>query len=413
MRRNMTSEAKYIKEIEATLTKEFEQVEEIAQYNQEKVLEAFKKNRISLNHFYGSTGYGYGDLSRDTLYKLFADIVGAESAIISPMIMSGTHSIGMALYGILRPHDNVLSVTGRPYDTLEEVLASKNGSLADYFISFEDISLCGDNFDFAAIKERMSQKKYKMIYVQRSRGYAWRNALSIAQIQELVEFVKGIDSEVCVFIDNCYTEFVDTKEPTQVGADVICGSMIKNPGAGIVPTGGYIAGKEKYIEMIAGRFTVPSVGLEIGSYEIGYRLFYQAMFLAPHTISQSIKGSLLFGKIMQDLGYETLPKAGEKCEDITRCIKFNTEKEVCDFIQNIQEVSPVDSHVKLEAWDMPGYTSKVIMAAGCFVQGASLELSADAPIVEPYIAYMQGGLTYEHCKYAAKLCVKTLKEKRG
>ncbi|MFI3167873.1 MAG: methionine gamma-lyase family protein [Bacillota bacterium] len=408
----MTSEAMYIKNIEESLKPQFEAVEEIAQFNQERVLEAFKKNRISLNHFYGSTGYGYGDLSRDTLYSLFADIVGAESAIISPMIMSGTHSIGMALYGLLRPYDNVLSVTGRPYDTLEEVLASKNGSLSDYFISFEDISLCGDNFDFDKIKQMMAKKKYKMIYVQRSRGYAWRNALSITQIQQLVDFVKSIDKDIIVFIDNCYTEFVDTKEPTAVGADIICGSMIKNPGAGIVPTGGYIAGKAKYIEMIGGRFTVPSVGLEIGSYELGYRMFYQAMFLAPHTVSQSVKGSLLFGKMMEDLGYETLPKAGEKCDDITRCIKFNTEEEVCSFIQNIQEVSPVDAHVKLEAWDMPGYTSKVIMAAGCFVGGASSELSADAPIVEPYIAYMQGGLTYEHCKYAAKVCAKTLKEKR-
>ncbi len=404
----MQDTAKYIAEIEESLKAEFKAVEEIAQFNQEKVLKAFKKNTISLNHFYGSTGYGYGDLSRDTLYNLFADIVEAESAIISPMIMSGTHAIGMALYGVLRPHDNVLSVTGRPYDTLEEVLASKNGSLADYFISFEDISLKGDDFDFELLKEKLAEKKYKMVYVQRSRGYAWRNALSTTQIEELVKFVKEIDENIIIFIDNCYTEFVDTKEPTAVGADIICGSMIKNPGAGIVPTGGYIAGKKQYIEMVGGRFTVPSVGLEIGSFESGYRLFYQAMFLAPHTISQSIKGSLLFGKMMENLGYETLPKAGAKCEDITRCIKFNTEEELCGFIQSIQEVSPVDAHVKLEAWDMPGYTSKVIMAAGCFVQGASLELSADAPICEPYIAYMQGGLTYEHCKYAAKTCLKKL-----
>ncbi len=406
----MQTEAKYISQIEESLKEEFAKVEEIAQFNQEKVLKAFKKNTVSLNHFYGSTGYGYGDLSRDTLYSLFADIVEAEAAIISPMIMSGTHAIGMALYGVLRPHDNVLSVTGRPYDTLEEVLSSKNGSLADYFISFEDISLKGDDFDFELLKEKLQSKKYKMVYVQRSRGYAYRNALSTYQIEQLVKFVKEIDSQIIIFIDNCYTEFVDVKEPTAVGADIICGSMIKNPGAGIVPTGGYIAGKAEYVEMVGGRFTVPSVGLEIGSFEAGYRLFYQAMFLAPHTVSQSIKGSLLFGKIMEDLGYETLPKAGTKCEDITRCIKFNTEEELCGFIQSIQEVSPVDAHVKLEAWDMPGYTSKVIMAAGCFVQGASHELSADAPICEPYIAYMQGGLTYEHCKYAAKVCVSKLRK---
>lgn len=408
----MISTKEYIEKIEESLKGEFARVEEISQENQERVLEAFKKNRISQNHFYGSTGYGYGDMARDTLYNLFADIVGAEASIISPMLMSGTHAIGTALYGLLRPYDCVLSITGQPYDTLTEVLASKSGALSDYFVEFENIDFAGKTVDYDLIAKKMSQKKYKMIYVQRSRGYAWREVISISEMQKIVEFVKGIDSEVIVFVDNCYCEFVSAKEPTHVGADVICGSLIKNPGAGIVPTGGYIAGKKDLIEQIGGRFSVPSVGLEIGSFEMGYRLFYQALFLAPHTVCQSVKGSLLFGKLVSSLGYETLPPCGEDCHDITRSIKFGNAKELVSFIQGVQEVSPVDSFLTLEPWDMPGYTSKVVMAAGCFVGGASSELSCDAPVCEPYIGYMQGGLTYEHCKYAAKVCFEKLKGTR-
>ncbi len=395
-----------IKESEEKLIENFKFADEISEYNQEKVLKAFNKRSIALRHFNPTTGYGYGDEGRFVLGDVYADCFGAEAGIVSPALLSGTHALTVALFGVLRPGDSVLSVSGMPYDTIRGVIyGDGNGSLKDYGISFTHSEL-DDNgkFDFERIKADMQKlgSSLKMIYIQRSRGYELRDAFTVEEIGQVCAFVRSLGFEGCIFTDNCYGEFVEKQEPCDVGADVAVGSLIKNPGGGLTPTGGYIVGTEKYIDLIGRRLTAPSIGNEVGSYAYGYRLFYQGLFMAPHTVNQAIKGSLLIGKCMETLGYENSPKLSKTPADITRAIRFDTAKQLCDFIQSVQEASPVDSFVTLEPWDMPGYDSKVIMAAGCFVEGASIELSADAPVKEPYTAYFQGGLTYEHCKYALK-----------
>ena len=401
----MTAE-QLIKKSEESLVKEFALADEISQYNQEKVLKAFNKRSIALRHFNPTTGYGYGDEGRFVLGEVFAEAFGGEAGIVSPALLSGTHALAVALFGVLRTGDKVLSVSGMPYDTIRGVIFGEgNGSLKDFGISFDCTPLTEEGkFDFDAIKKDMVHlgDNLKMIYIQRSRGYELRDALSVSEIGELCTFVRDQGFTGCIFVDNCYGEFVEKQEPCDVGADVIVGSLIKNPGGGLAPTGGYIVGKEVYVDLIGRRLTAPSIGNEVGSYAYGYRLFYQGLFMAPHTVNQAIKGSLVIGKCMEFLGYENFPKLDKTPADITRAIRFDTAKQLCDFIQSVQEASPVDSFVTLEPWDMPGYDSKVIMAAGCFVEGASVELSADAPIKEPYTAYFQGGLTYEHCKYALK-----------
>ena len=320
--------------------------------------------------------------------------------------MSGTHALTVALFGVLRTGDAVLSVSGMPYDTIRGVIyGDGNGSLKDFGISFDCTPLTDEGkFDKERIKREMERlgDRLKMIYIQRSRGYELRDAFTVAEIGDICTFVRGLGFKGCIFTDNCYGEFVEKQEPCEVGADIAVGSLIKNPGGGLAPTGGYIVGKAEYIDKIGRRLTAPSIGNEVGSYAYGYRLFYQGLFMAPHTVNQAVKGSLLIGKCMETLGYENFPKLEKTPADITRAIRFDTAEQLCAFIQSVQEASPVDSFVTLEPWDMPGYDSKVIMAAGCFVEGASIELSADAPVKEPYTAYFQGGLTYEHCKYALK-----------
>lgn len=401
----MTAE-QLIKQSEEELRPQFALADEISEFNQEKVLKAFNKHSIALRHFNPSTGYGYGDEGRFVLGDVFAASLGAEAGIVSPAILSGTHALTVALFGVLRTGDSVLCVSGMPYDTLHGVIYGEgNGSLKDFGISFEYTNLTKEEkFDKVAIKNAVAKMgdSLKMIYLQRSRGYELRDAFTVAEIGDICDFVRGLGFTGCIFVDNCYGEFVEKQEPCDVGADVAVGSLIKNPGGGIAPTGGYIVGKEKYIDLIGRRLTAPSIGNEVGSYAYGWRLFYQGLFMAPHTVNQAMKGSFLIGKCMETLGYENFPKLDKTPSDITRAIRFNTAKELCDFIQSVQEASPVDSFVTLEPWDMPGYDSKVIMAAGCFVEGASIELSADAPVKEPYTAYFQGGLTYEHCKYALK-----------
>jgi len=395
-----------IKKSESELVQKFAFADEISEFNQEKVLKAFNKHSVALRHFNGTTGYGYGDEGRYTLGEVYAAALDAETGIVSPALLSGTHALTVALFGVLRTGDKVLCVSGMPYDTLRGVIyGSGNGSLKDYGISFDCVDLKVDgSFDKETIQSEIKRlgKDLKMIYIQRSRGYELRDAFSVAQIGEICNFVRSLGFEGCIFVDNCYGEFVEKQEPCGVGADVAVGSLIKNPGGGLTPTGGYIVGKEKYIENIGRRLTAPSVGNEVGSYAYGYRLFYQGLFMAPHTVNQAIKGSLLIGQCMDALGYENFPKLDVAPADITRAIRFDTAEQLCAFIQSVQEASPVDSFVTLEPWDMPGYDSKVIMAAGCFVEGSSIELSADAPVKEPYTAYFQGGLTYEHCKYALK-----------
>ncbi len=396
---------KIIEKCEKNLQKVFEQLEDTALFNQEKVLNAFKKNKIALRHFYGSTGYGYGDEGRDTLNKLVADIFHAENAICSPNIVSGTHALALCLYGVLRPNDAVLSITGNPYDTLSDVIKGKNtGSLEDFGITFNAIPLKNGAIDEEKIAEFFeSCDNYpKMVYMQRSRGYEWRNALSVKDIETAVHFVRKLGFKGCIMLDNCYGEFLEKKEPTEAGVNLLAGSLIKNLGGGIAPTGGYIAGDDKYVSLVQNRMTAPSIGGEVGSYSQGYMPFYQGIFVAPHTVLQALKGVMLFGAVMRELGYETSPAAGEMPHDIILAVKFGNKDSLISFIQTIQKNSPVDSHVLALPWDMPGYENEVIMAAGCFVQGSSIELSADAPVKPPYIGYLQGGLTYEHCKIALK-----------
>ena len=391
-----------IKISEKKCAKAFSRLEEISLFNQEKVLKAFWNNRIALRHFYPSTGYGYGDEGRDTLNKVFAEVFGAEKAIVSPNIVSGTHALTLGLFGVLRPGDTMLAVTGDPYDTLKDVICGENiGSLKDFGVNYQKIELLKNGkINLKKVLSEIATKSISMLFLQRSRGYELRESLSVSAIYEFVKSVREAGYNGCIFVDNCYGEFCETREPSEVGADVVCGSLIKNPGGGIAPTGGYICGSEKYITMVEGRLTSPSIGGEVGSYAFGYQYFYQGLFLAPHVVKEALKGSMLIGMAMSELGYQTLPAAGKPPYDITRSVTFNDSEKLISFIQSVQEVSPVDSHVTVLPWDMPGYEQQVIMAAGCFVQGASIELSADAPIKPPFIGYIQGGLTYEHGKIA-------------
>ncbi|MBR0189319.1 MAG: methionine gamma-lyase family protein [Clostridia bacterium] len=394
---------KLIDKCETELAEEFKILENIALFNQEKVLNAFKKNKIALRHFVGSSGYGYGDEGRDTLNRLFADIFKAEAAICSPNIVSGTQALSLCLYGVLRPHDTALSISGGVYDTLNDVIyGENNGSLKDFGINFECVDLKDGDFNYPVIKQKLTELKPKMVYIQRSRGYEWRNAISVSQIEKVVAFLSENGFDGCIMLDNCYGEFTEKREAIEVGVNLAAGSLIKNAGGGIAPTGGYVVGDKKYVDMVANRLTAPSIGGEVGSYYIGYQYFYQGLFLAPHTVLQALKGVMLFSKVLYELGYKVSPAPHELPRDIITMIEFGDREKLISFIQSIQENSPVDSNVRVLPWDMPGYEDPVIMAAGCFVQGASIELSADAPVKPPYIAYLQGGITYEHCKIALK-----------
>ena len=390
------------------LAKQFAETEEISTFNQLKVLNAFQQNSVGLRHLSQTNGYGYDDIGRDTLCKIFADVFKCESAIVSPLIVSGTHALTLALYGVLRPGDEMLAITGSPYDTLKEVITGEgNGSLKDFKVSYRQLDLINGKIDLEKIKEYIKDNT-KLIFIGRSRGYEWRDALSVEEIAQAVKEIRAVKSDVCIMVDNCYGEFMDYSEPTEVGVDIMAGSLIKNPGGGLAPSGGYVLGKKKYIDLVAGRLTSPSIGMEVGSYAYGYKDFYQGLFIAPHVVANAVKGSMLLGQVFSDLGFETMPLPGQKCRDIIRSIKFDTKEQLIDFCRAIQQASPIDSNVVPFPWDMPGYEDQVIMAAGTFVAGASIELSADAPIREPYIAYMQGGLTYEHVKIACMYCVEKL-----
>ncbi|MBQ8433608.1 MAG: methionine gamma-lyase family protein [Clostridia bacterium] len=392
----MTAKQRISSALEKTKAK-FIELDEISLTNQKRVLDAFAKNRLALRHFAGTSGYGYDDVGRDTLNQVVADIFQTESAIATPMIASGTHALSLALFGVLRPNDVVLSIGGEPYDTLQDVIYKEGiGSLADFGIKFSCIELKNNAFDKDAIASFLQNNKVKMVYIQRSRGYAWRPALTIAQIEDICDFVHQICKDIIIFCDNCYGEFVEKCEPTAVGVDLCAGSFIKNIGGGIAPTGGYVVGKRHLVEMVAGRLTAPSIGTEIGSYSYGYRLFYQGIFMAPHVVNQALKTALLFSTALSELGFETLPSLDDTLSDIVCSVKLGSADKLISFCQAIQAISPIDGYVTPEPWDMPGYNDPVIMAAGCFVQGSSIELSCDGPIRPPYIAYLQGGLTLEH-----------------
>ena len=404
-----TKVKEFVEKSESKLEEQFKSVDEIALYNQEKVLNAFRKYEVGQRHFAQTNGYGYDDIGRDTLCKIYADVFKCEAAIVSPLIVSGTHALTLGLMGVLRPNDELVAISGAPYDTLMEVIKGENnGSLKDYNVTYKQVNLINGDFDYEGIKAAITDKT-KMVFMGRSRGYEWRDALTFEQISKVVKFIRGIKKDVIIMCDNCYGEFMDIHEPTEAGVDLMAGSLIKNPGGGIVPTGGYLAGTKAVIDLVGFRLTSPSIGMEVGSYAYGYKDFYQGFFLAPHIVAQATKGSYLFGQVFEDLGFETMPKVTSKPNDIIRSIKFDTKDQLITFCRTIQEISPVDSNLTLEPWDMPGYEDQVIMAAGTFVAGSSIELSADSPIKEPYIAYLQGGLTYEHVKLACMYCIQKLK----
>lgn len=401
------SAEKIVSESLAELAPRFAVLDETALFNQEKVLNAFRKNAVQARHFIGTTGYGYDDAGRDTLCAVFADALGAESAVVSPSITAGTQALALMLFGVLRPGDLLLSVSGKPYDTLTDVISGENcGSLKEFGVDFEQIALKFEGlkpvFDFESIEKALKRRFVKAVFVGRSRGYEWRSAVSVGQIGEMIAFVKKISPDTLVLVDNCYGEFVEKAEPTAVGADLIAGSLIKNIGGGIAPTGGYIAGRKELTELVGKRLTAPSLGMEVGSYEGGYTRFYQGLFLAPQVTKNALKGAFLFAKAYEKVGFDTLPRANMPAYDIVTSIKMNSAKQLTDFCEVIQSVSPVDSNVVPVPWAMPGYQHDVIMAAGAFVQGASIELSADAPIKEPYIVYVQGALTFEHAVIAVR-----------
>ncbi|MDI9215559.1 MULTISPECIES: methionine gamma-lyase family protein [Clostridium] len=381
----------------------FESYDEIREYNQLKVLKAFQDERISESHFTNSSGYGYDDIGRDSLDKVYARIFNTESALVRPHFVNGTHAIGCALMGNLRTGDTMVCISGAPYDTLHNIIGISGkeniGSLREYGVNYKQVDLKDGKFDLDKIKETLeSDKTIKLVHIQRSTGYGWRNSFLVKELGEVIKFVKNIREDVVVFVDNCYGEFIDVIEPTDVGADLIAGSLIKNIGGGIAPTGGYIAGKKECVEQASFRLTTPGIGGECGSTFGVMRQLYQGLFLAPHIAMEAVKGAVFCSRIMELAGFDVLPKYNEKRSDIIQAIKFGDKEKLIQFCKGIQKGSPIDSFVECEPWAMPGYNDEVIMAAGAFIQGSSIELSADAPIREPYIAYLQGGLTFDHAK---------------
>lgn len=387
-------------QIEASLKDRFDAIDQMAEYNQLKVIHAMQENRVNVSCFNYVSGYGYDDQGRDTLEKVYASIFHTEAALVRPQITCGTHALALALAANLRPGDELVSVAGKPYDTLEEVIGIRpsNGSLAEYGISYKQVDLLPDgSFDFEGIKNTLSEKT-KLVTIQRSKGYQTRPSFSVAQIGEAISFVKSLRPDIICMVDNCYGEFVEELEPSDVGADMVVGSLIKNPGGGLAPIGGYIAGREDLIENCGYRLTSPGLGREVGASLDVMRSFYQGLFLAPTVVASALKGAIFAANIYEKLGYPVVPNGSESRHDIIQAVEFGKPEGVIAFCKGIQAAAPVDSYVTPEPWPMPGYDSNVIMAAGAFVQGSSIELSADGPIKEPYAVYFQGGLTAPHAK---------------
>lgn len=388
-------------EILEGLRERFAQIDEVAEYNQLKVLGALQKHHVSEACLLGTTGYGYNDLGRDTLEEVYASIFHTEDALVRPQITCGTHALALALMSNLRPGDELLSPVGKPYDTLEEVIGIRpsRGSLREYGISYRQVDLLADgSFDYEGIRAAINEKTH-LVTIQRSKGYQTRPTLSVKRIGELIAFIKGIKPDVICMVDNCYGEFVETQEPSDVGADMVVGSLIKNPGGGLAPIGGYIAGKKECVENAAFRLTSPGLGKEVGASLGILSAFYQGIFLAPTVTAGALKGAIFAANIYEKCGFKVVPDSTESRHDIIQAVEFGTPEGVIAFCQGIQAAAPVDSHVTPEPWDMPGYDAKVIMAAGAFVSGSSIELSADGPIKEPYAVYFQGGLTWQHAKF--------------
>ena len=389
-------------QVEKEISPYFERVDEIARFNQEKILDAFIKNRVSENCLNPTTGYGYGDIGRETLENIFADVFGAEDALVRHNIVNGTHCLAISLFSVLRPGDTLLAGAGKPYDTLEEVIGisgNAGGNLKEFGVGYKQVDLVDGKIDLEGIKKALTPD-VKAVILQRSKGYDWRDTLSSEALGEAITLIHDINPDVCCIVDNCYGEFSEKVEPTEFGADMVVGSLIKNPGGGLAQTGGYIAGKKKYIELAANRLTAPGIGKECGATLGQNRYMYQGLFMAPHIVAQAIKSAIFCGALMSKLGYEVNPLPQANHYDIIQAIKFEDKEKLIKFIQGIQKASPVDSHAVPMPWDMPGYQHEVIMAAGTFVSGASIELSADAPIKEPYVGFMQGGITYESARLA-------------
>lgn len=405
---------KLIEIVEEQINPIHREIEKMIEKNQYRVLKSFQKHRVSDTHFTPSTGYGYGDIGREVLEQIYADVFGAEAGLVRPQIISGTHAISISLFGVLRPGDELLYITGKPYDTLEEIVGirgNNNGSLKDFQIDYQSVPLANNGFiDFAAV-EKQIKPNTKVIGIQRSKGYGTRPSFTIAQIKEMIAFVKEIKPEVIVFVDNCYGEFVEELEPCHVGADLMAGSLIKNPGGGIVKTGGYIVGKQEYVEACSYRMTAPGLGAEAGASLYSMHEMYQGFFLAPHITGQALKGAVFTSALLESVGLNTSPKWNDQRTDLIQSVQFEDREKMIAFCQAIQAASPVDSYVTPTPSLMPGYEDEVIMAAGTFIQGASIELSADGPIRPPYIAYVQGGLTYAHVKIAVTTALNQLLEK--
>lgn len=403
----------YGSKILENLKERFSEIDAIAEYNQMKVLKAMQECQVSEACLLGTTGYGYNDLGRDTLEEVYAKVFHTEDAIVRPQITCGTHALALALMSNLRPGDELLSPVGKPYDTLEKVIGIRDskGSLAEYGITYSQVDLLPDGgFDFEGIKNSISERT-KLVTIQRSKGYQTRPTLSVARIGELISFIKEIKPDVICMVDNCYGEFVETIEPTDVGADMVVGSLIKNPGGGLAPIGGYIAGKRECVENAAFRLTSPGLGKEVGASLGILKDFYQGLFLAPTVTAGALKGAIFAANIYENLGYSVIPDGKESRHDIIQAVTFGTAEGVIAFCEGIQAAAPVDSHVTPEPWDMPGYDAQVIMAAGAFVSGSSIELSADGPIKPPYAVYFQGGLTWQHAKFGILKSLQSLVNK--
>ena len=400
-------------QIEGTLKERFDAIDKVAEYNQLKVVRAMQKCKVNVGCFKYASGYGYDDPGRDTLEEVYAEIFHTESALVRPQITCGTHALGLALSANLRPGDEILAISGKPYDTLEEVIGIREskGSLKEYGITYAQVDLLEDgSFDLEGIKNAINDKT-KLIHIQRSKGYATRPTLSVDVIGEAIAFVKEINKDLIVMVDNCYGEFVEEKEPSEVGADMIVGSLIKNPGGGLAPIGGYICGRSDLIEQCAYRLTTPGLGKEVGASLGVNRQFIQGFFMAPTVVNAAVKGAIFAANLYEKLGFKVIPDGKEDRHDIIQAVEFHDPEKLIAFCEGIQKASPIDSHVTPIPWDMPGYDSQVIMAAGTFVSGASIELSADGPMKEPYAVYFQGGLTYPHAKYGIIMSLQRMAEK--
>lgn len=401
---------KLVNDSEKELDEEFKKIDEICEYNSLKVLNAFWNNKLSEAHFSQTTGYGYDDIGRDVIEKIYAEIFGAEDALVRSQFISGSHALTVALFAYLRPGDTMLSISGLPYDTLHEVIGivPNDSSLKSFGVNYEQIDLINDDFDYEKIEERLNKSKIKLIEIQRSKGYSTRKSISNSKIKKVVDLIRNYDKDVIIMVDNCYCEFVDKVSPIEMGADIIVGSLIKNLGGGIAPNGAYIVGKKRLVDLAGERLTLPGEGREVGPTLGINKQILEGLFFSPSVVASALKTAVLASKVLEELGYKVEPRYNDERVDIVQNIEFGNEKDLVKYCQGIQMASPVDSFAIPMPWDMPGYEDKVIMAAGTFTQGSSIELSCDGPIRKPYIAYMQGSLTYEYGKIAIIKAVSNL-----